>query len=67
MAISKSGLDNTKVQEMIALKIASGVTDAEGNKLSKSAIQAEFARAFIKNNQKKEDVDFLVYGIDNTG
>ena len=66
MAISRSGLDNTKVQEMIAQKMASGVTDADGNKLSKSSIQAEFARALIKNNQKQEDVDFLVYGIDNT-
>lgn len=66
MAISKSGVDNSKVQDMIAQKVASGVTDEAGNKLSKVAIQAEFRRAFIKAGKTEDEVDFLVYGIDRS-
>jgi hypothetical protein len=72
MAVSRSGIDNTKVQEMINAKVNAGVTDASGNKLSKIAIQAEIARAlkaqFIAAGKKPDDaeIDFLVYGKDNT-
>jgi hypothetical protein len=66
MAVSRSGIDNSKVQEMINLKFESGVVDESGNKLSKSAIQAEFARAFLKNGKKQDEIDFLVYGIDKS-
>jgi len=65
MAISKSGIDNAKVQEMIALKIKENSEKTEG-KLSEAAIKAEFARIFQKAGKKQEEIDFLVYGIDNT-
>jgi len=65
MAVSRSGLDNTNVQDMINQKFASGPVDEAGNKLSKSAVQAEFARALLKAGKKKDEIDFLVYGIDN--
>jgi len=66
MAVSRSGLDNANVQDMINQKFASGPVDEAGNKLSKSAIQAEFARALLKAGKKKDEIDFLVYGIDNS-
>jgi len=66
MAVSRSGLDNTKVQEMIDQKFASGPVDESGNKMSKSAVQAEFARALLKSGKKQDEIDFLVYGIDKS-
>jgi len=66
MAVSRSGLDNTKVQEMIDMKFASGPVDESGNKMSKSAVQAEFARALLKSGKKQDEIDFLVYGIDKS-
>jgi hypothetical protein len=65
MAISRSGIDNSKVQEMIVLKIKENNEKNEG-KLSEAAIKAEFARAFLKAGKKQFEIDFLVYGIDNT-
>ncbi|MDR2732164.1 MAG: hypothetical protein LBB36_02990 [Fibromonadaceae bacterium] len=65
MAISRSGIDNTKTQEMIALKIKENNEKTEG-KLSDAAIKAEFARVFLKAGKKQDEIDFLVYGIDNT-
>jgi len=66
MAVSRSGIDNAKVQEMIEQKFASGPVDESGNKMSKSAVQAEFARTLLKAGKKREEIDFLVYGIDNS-
>jgi hypothetical protein len=66
MAVSRSGVDNSKIQDMINQKFASGPVDESGNKLSKSAIQAEFARAFLKAGKKQDEIDFLVYGIDKS-
>ncbi len=64
MAISRSGLDNTKVQEMISLKLRENKEN--DGKLSEAAIKAEFARVFLKAGKKQDEIDFLVYGIDNT-
>jgi hypothetical protein len=66
MAVSRSGIDNSKIQDMINQKFASGPVDESGNKLSKSAVQAEFARAFLKAGKKQDEIDFLVYGIDKS-
>lgn len=66
MAISRSGIDNSKVQEMIAQKLESGAKDAEGNLLSRSAIMAEFARVLLKSGKKQDEIDWLVYGKDNS-
>jgi hypothetical protein len=65
MAISRSGIDNTKVQEMISLKLKENKEKNDG-KLSEAAIKAEFARVFLKAGKKQDEIDFLVYGIDNT-
>jgi len=65
MAVSRGGIDNAKVQEMIALKIKENSEKTEG-KLSEAAIKAEFARVFLKAGKKQDEVDFLVYGIDNS-
>jgi hypothetical protein len=65
MAVSRSGIDNSKTQEMIALKIKENNEKTEG-KLSEAAIKAEFARILLKAGKKQDEIDFLVYGIDNT-
>ena len=65
MAVSRSGIDNAKTQEMIALKIKENNEKTEG-KLSEAAIKAEFARVLLKAGKKQDEIDFLVYGIDNT-
>jgi len=65
MAISRSGIDNSKVQEMINLKLKENKEKNDG-KLSEAAIKAEFARVFLKAGKKQDEIDFLVYGIDNT-
>jgi len=65
MAVSRSGIDNTKVQEMISLKLKENREKNDGQ-LSDAAVKAEFARVFLKAGKKQEEIDFLVYGIDNT-
>ncbi|MDR3000621.1 MAG: hypothetical protein LBU89_05080 [Fibromonadaceae bacterium] len=65
MAVSRSGIDNAKVQEMINLKLKENSEKTDG-KLSDAAVKAEFARVFQKAGKKQEEIDFLVYGIDNT-
>ena len=65
MAISRSGIDNSKVQEMINLKLKENKEKNDG-KLSEAAIKAEFARVFLKAGKKQDEIDFFVYGIDNT-
>jgi len=64
MAVSRSGIDNAKVQEMIALKLKEN--KEKNGQLSEAAIKAEFARVFLKAGKKQDEIDFLVYGIDNT-
>jgi hypothetical protein len=65
MAISRSGIDNTQVQEMIAQKLRENAAKTT-DKLSEAAIKGEFARVFLKAGKKQEEIDFLVYGKDNT-
>ncbi|MCL1967758.1 MAG: hypothetical protein FWF67_07730 [Fibromonadales bacterium] len=55
-------INNNAAQEKIASMLAAEVKDAEGRKLSKSAIQAEMARDLVKKNIDQELIDFLVYG-----
>jgi len=55
-------INNNAAQEKIASMLAAEVKDAEGRKLSKSAIQAEMARDLVKKNIDPDLIDFLVYG-----